>query len=213
VLWDPLTREYVYVLLSGCALNRAPSRWFRATLATAPSSADGIAPNPPTTELRHEVLEPSGAGQSSRRERSRREASKSNRRLRLDFDPWPVTSRLAACVGRDRKEAFFRNSHPRPELRWRATAVVVRGVLDRSRSCSQSDLVADVDERRAAWWVRAGVTLSKPRRSSSNMREHHRANRRRKPNHGGKTEGSVAGPRWRLRKRPPLRDIRRRKAL
>lgn len=127
------------------------------------SSADGIAPNPPTTELRHEVLEPSGAGQSSRRERSRREASESNRRLRLDFDPWPVTSRLAACVGRDRKEAFFRNSHPRPELRWRATAVVVRGVLDRSRSCSQSDLVADVDERRAAWWVCAGVTLPKPR--------------------------------------------------
>jgi hypothetical protein len=78
------------------------------------------------TSLRQEVSEPSGAGQSSRRERSQREMSGQRRRI-------AETRSLArdVSVGRARNASERYAStpgHPRKELRRRATAGAVRGV-------------------------------------------------------------------------------------
>ena len=92
------------------------------------------------------MLEPSGAGHSSRRERSRREAS---RQLGV-FRPCLRPLAREVSVGRARsasKGAFQRQ----PPANGAASAGDCRRGArgsGRPRSCSQSDLVAEVDERR-----------------------------------------------------------------
>lgn len=121
-------------------------------------------------------------------------------------------SRLAACGARAERP---RSQH----------------VATRGRSCDGGRLPS----RCAGFWIvhvraRKAIRLqtstngARPRplaegdpsertRSSSNMREHHRANQRRKPDHDGKVVGSVAGPGRGPRKRKTGLGIRRTKAL
>lgn len=115
-----------------------------------------------------------------------------DKRFRLHSDPWPAKTRLAAvgCAERWRSKSC---SHPRIELRRRATAGVVRGVLDRPRPLLAQRSFAEVDERREACLVRRDPSPSQEC-LARNMREHPRANKRRKLDRGGKAAGLVAGP-------------------
>jgi len=147
------------------------------------------------------VSELSGAGQSSRRERSRREVSSPTRRKSPRTRPLARDASVGRCKQRaryrDRKGAGLASAvQPQPPAKRATTAGDrhrgARG-SDRPRSCSWSVSIAEVDGRREAFRARRSEPSSSTIRSSSIMREHRRAKKRRKLDRGGKTARPVAG--------------------
>lgn len=178
--------------------RRSP-RFVKTSSHRAPATVPGRwreAPSAVTTSSRHEVSELSGAGRSSRRERSRREESSrqdGNRRATRSLARDASVGRARRDCDCKRKRFRRRRSHPRKELRWRETTIVVRGVRivhGRARGVIRlQKSTSGARPFRARW----GDPPSSTRRSSSNMREHRRAKKRRKLDRGGKTARSVAG--------------------